>query len=123
VIEAGVAVKELITGAATGWFTVTATDRLTVPPAFVAVRVYVVFAPGVTTLEVPVTVPTPLSMLKLAVPPDKVQASVVDCPDVTEAGVAVKDPITGAATGSAIVTVALRVGAGETTKTESITQA
>jgi hypothetical protein len=57
---------------------VTATDRLTVPPAFVAVRVYVVFAPGVTTLEVPVTAPTPLSMLKLAAPPAKLQASVAD---------------------------------------------
>ena len=54
-------------------------------------------APGVTVVEdVPRTLPTPLSMLKeVGAPPDRVQASVEDWPDVIEAGVAVKELIAG----------------------------
>ncbi len=55
----------------------------------------------------PRTVPTPLSMLKVVgVPPDKVQDSVEDRPEVIESGMAVKELITGAVTvGVAAVTV------------------
>jgi hypothetical protein len=54
------------------------------------------------------TLPTPLLMVKeVGVPPDRVQASVEDWPDVIEAGVAVKELITGA--GGVTVTVTDRV--------------
>jgi hypothetical protein len=106
VIEAGVAVKELTTGKATAEFTVTVTDRVTLPALLEAVRAYVVVAIGDTALEVPVTVPTPLLMVKVVgAPPDNVQPNVEDWPEVIEAGVAVKDPITGATTVGVTVTV------------------
>ncbi len=59
-------------------------------------------AVGVTLREdEPRTLPTPLSMLsELGAPPDRVHAKVADWPEVIEAGVAVNDPITGAATGA-----------------------
>jgi hypothetical protein len=62
-------------------------------------------APGVTVVEdVARTLPTPLLMVKeVGVPPDRVQASVEDWPVVIEAGVAVKELITGA--GGVTVTV------------------
>jgi hypothetical protein len=61
---------------------------------------------GDTLLEVePSTLPTLLLMLKVVgAPPDKVHARVEDPPDVIEAGVAVKDPITGAVTAAFTVT-------------------
>jgi hypothetical protein len=42
-------------------------------------------------------------------PPDRVQASVEDPPEVIEAGVAVKESITGATTAPATVTVTVWV--------------
>ena len=56
--------------------------------------------PGVTVVEdVARTLSTLLSMLKeVGAPPDRVQVSVEDPPEVIEAGVAVKELMTGAVT-------------------------
>ncbi len=55
----------------------------------------------------PRTLPTPWSIVRLVgAPPERVHASVEDPPEVIEAGVAVKELITGAVTaGGAVVTV------------------
>ena len=66
------------------------------PPPFVAVKVYVVVALGLTAIEVmPVTLPMPL--FRLRVPPFVVvHDKVLVCPDVIEAGLAEKDGMVGA---------------------------
>ena len=57
---------------------------------------------GLTDVEfVPSTFPTPLMLKLVGAPPDRVQASVEDPPEVIELGVAVKELITGAVTGGA----------------------
>lgn len=65
-----------------------------VPPAPVAVRVYVVVAVGLTDLLVPVTVPTPWLMLRL-VAPETVQLSSELWPKVIVAGDALKTVMLG----------------------------
>ena len=54
---------------------------------------------------VPSTLPTPLMLKLVGAPPDRVQASVEDPPEVIELGVAVNVLITGATTGCVTVTV------------------
>ena len=67
-----------------------------------------VVVPGDTILEdEPRTLPTPLSMLnEVGAPPERVQARVEELPDVIEAGVAVKELMTGGVTAGVTVTVA-----------------
>ena len=73
--------------------TVIVTDCVTDPAALVAVRVYVVVWVGVTTWEVPVTGPIPEIFKLMALVTD--QARVDDPPEVMEAGVALKEEMTG----------------------------
>ena len=99
-----------ITGAA---FTVTVIRAVALPPLFVAVNVYVVVAAGETDFDVLLeTVPTPLSMLML-VAPEVLHDSVALCPAVITVGVAVKEVITGTATGGAGVVTCTLLLAGE----------
>lgn len=89
----GVAIKLEIVGAGTTVTVAFAVDAS--PAALVAVSVYVVVLAGDTFVLLPVTVPTPLSMLKLDAPVTD-QLSVELPPDVMVAVVAVKLEITGA---------------------------
>ena len=75
---------------------VTVVWAVTDPPPFVAVKMYVVVALGLTAIEVmPVTLPMPL--FRLRVPPFVVvHDKVLVCPDVIEAGLAEKDGMVGA---------------------------
>ena len=83
---AGVAVKLVMLGELP---TVTVAVAVIDPNEFVADKVYVVVAEGVTLTEVPVTAPTPGLTIG---PGDPVTAHlrVLDCPGLTVAGVAVK---------------------------------
>src|SRR5205814_1155038 len=74
--------------------TVTVVVAVAEPIAFVAVRVYVVVAPGVTATELPVTEPGAGSMLNVSAP-ETVQLSVVLCAGCTVNGDAVKLAIAG----------------------------
>ena len=67
-----------------------------------------VVVPGLTTLVVPVTVPTPLSMLRL-VAPDTDQLKVLLCPAVMVAGVAMKLEMAGGCGAGFTVTVVVAV--------------
>jgi hypothetical protein len=83
----GVAVKVAIVG---GGITVTVTVAVTaVPAALTAVKVYVVVLEGVSVTLVPVTAPTPLSMVTVAAPVT-VQDRVTDPPTVMVDAEAVK---------------------------------
>ena len=76
--------------------TVTVAVAVTDPALFVAMRVYVVVAAGVTLTEVPVTEPTPGAMLsEVAFEAD--QLNVALWPTCTVVGAAVKEAITGLA--------------------------
>jgi hypothetical protein len=74
--------------------TFTVTWAVLLPEALVAVRVYVVVAEGVIVTDVPVTVPTLWSMLRLVASLTD-QCSEVDWPVATFAELAVKLPIAG----------------------------
>ena len=65
------------------------------PKELVAVRVYVVVAVGLTTTDVPVTVPTPELTLRVGAPVTT-QLKVLDWPEVMLAGEALKLVIVGA---------------------------
>src|SRR5438067_1150763 len=98
-IDAGLPLKLEITGAG---ITVTVVVAVTVAPSPVAVSVYVVVAEGVTTVEVPPTVPTPRSIDK-EVALLTLQESVEEFPIPMVDGLAPKLAITGG--GSRTVTV------------------
>ena len=97
--DAGLPLKLEITGAG---ITVTVVVAVTVPPSPVAVKMYVVVTEGVTTVEVPVTTPTPWSM-ETEVALLTLQESVEELPLPIVAGLAPKLAITGA--GARTVTV------------------
>src|SRR5438067_6230870 len=97
--DAGLPLKLEITGAG---MTVTVAVAVTVPPSPIAVKVYVVVTEGVTTVDVPVTEPTPLSMDSEVVLLT-FQESVEELPIPIVAGLAPKLAIAGA--GARIVTV------------------
>jgi len=105
-IDAGVAAKAPITGNGSGVVTVTVAERVTLPPAFVAVSTYVVVAAGVTTRLVPVTTPMPGAIVTRSAPV-VAQFNVTGEPANTAAGVAAKDAIVG--NGTVTFTVTVRV--------------
>src|SRR5438105_9615037 len=91
-IDDGLPLKLEITGG--GARTVTVMEDVVVPPAFVAVKMYVVVSVGCTMADVPVTAPTPGAMeTEVALVTD--QRSVVDCPGPTVDESAAKELITG----------------------------
>ena len=98
VILVGLAVNELIDGRL-GWVTVTVTVAVAVPVVFVAVSVYVVVAVGLKTTdplaEVDANVP---GVTATPVAPVAAQFSVVLAPAIIDTGLAVNEPIVGAAT-------------------------
>ena len=97
--DAGLPLKLEITGAG---ITVTVVVAVTVPPSPDAVKVYVVVIEGVTTVEVPVTEPTPWSMVS-EVALLTLQDSVEELPIPIVAALAAKLAIAGA--GARTVTV------------------
>jgi hypothetical protein len=98
VMLVGLAVNELIVGRV-GWFTVTTSVAVTEPVVFVAVKVYVVVAVGLSTTEpvadVDANVPGVMATL---VAPAVVQLSVVVEPLRIDAGLAEKELMVGAST-------------------------
>ena len=89
--------------------TVTVAVAVALPPAPVAVKVYVVVDPGLT-FVLPLaheTFPTPLSIEQVVALVIPLHDSVDDCPAVIVVGLAVNDPIVGAA--ALTVTVAVAV--------------
>jgi hypothetical protein len=90
---AGLARKELIAGGFAGT-TVAVVVAVADPKELVAVKVYKVVALGVTVAEFPVTAPTPGLMI-MPGEPVTAQLSVLACPRVTFAGVAVKPLMVG----------------------------
>jgi hypothetical protein len=90
---AGLAKKAVINGGFTGT-TVAVAVAVDVPKELVAVNTYVVVAAGLSVTEVPATGPKPGFSIRLA-EPVTAQPSVVVCPGVSFAGVAVKPVIVG----------------------------
>ncbi len=105
-IEAGVAAKAPITGNGSGVVTVTAAERVALPPALVAVSTYVVVALGVTTRLVPVTAPMPGAIVTRSAPV-VAHVSVTGVPANTVAGAAAKEAIVG--NGTVTLTATVRV--------------
>jgi len=99
---AGVAVKLVMVGALPA---ITVTAAVADPKLLAAVRVYDVVADGVTLTDVPVTTPTPGLRVRPG-EPVTAQLSVLDCPTITFAGVAVKLVMVG---GLPAVTVTVAV--------------
>ena len=82
--------------------TVTVAFAVVVPTGLTAESVYTVVVSGITVVEAPVTVPTPLLMLvELAF--ETVHERTELCPAVIDAGVAVNDVIVGATCGATTV--------------------
>jgi hypothetical protein len=92
----GEAPKESITGGVPEVVvTVTVAEAATEPEPLVAVIVYVVVAAGVIVLEPEAeTAPMPW-LMETVLAPVTVHDNVVDCPDATEAGTALKKLIAG----------------------------
>src|ERR1035441_8141926 len=89
----GLAVNEPITGGFAG-STVAVAVAVDVPKELVAVKTYVVVALGLSVTEVPATGPKPGFSIRPG-EPVTAQLSVVGCPTVTLAGVAVKPVMVG----------------------------
>ena len=99
-IVLGFAMNDVMAGAVVAGVTVTVAVAVAVPALFVAVSLYVVVTVGLTAFEVPVTAPTPLSMLKAGAGfPVTVQERVDEVPETIEAGEAANDVTTGAVVG------------------------
>src|ERR1019366_352338 len=90
---AGLAKKAVITGGFAGT-TVAVAVAVELPKEFVAVNTYVVVVAGLSVTEVPATGPKPGFNIRVG-EPVTAQLSVVECPAVSFAGVAVKPMIVG----------------------------